>query len=89
MDISVTNAFRNLPTGLEGLSSVHDVKPEMTKSALTVSERPSVASDAVEASDAVPDECLRRDDDLGTLFSRAFGLQAPPMPDFAKMGGGA
>ena len=40
--------------------------------------------DATEATEAVPETELRRDDALGKLFSAAFTLPAPPMPAFPE-----
>lgn len=47
--------------------------------ALTVTEA-LVSGDA--AVEAVPESALRRDDELGRLFSAAFSLPPPPMPAF-------
>lgn len=46
--------------------------------ALMVTESPSGAAGVEE----IPDSALRRDDDLGKLFSAAFTLPPPPMPAF-------
>ena len=46
---------------------------------LTITEARVEAGSSVEA---VPDEALRRDDELGRLFSAAFTLPPPPMPAF-------
>ena len=39
-------------------------------------------ADALDATEAVPESALRRDDALGRLFSAAFAFPAPPMPAF-------
>ncbi len=54
-----------------------------TAPALTISE--TRVSDA-DATEAVPDTVLVRNDALGRLFSAAFTLPAPPMPEFSNTG---
>ena len=56
-------------------------RPTVNRPALTISEALSSEADAVEA---VPADALRRDDDLGRLFSAAFNLPPPPMPSFSS-----
>ncbi len=47
---------------------------------VTVSEGVADAMDISAAS--IPESALGRDDDIGRLVGRAFGLPPPPMPDF-------
>jgi len=85
MNFPTVNAFRNVPTGLEGSPSVPDAKSERTKPAFTVTASPCSTAAADEVV-AISDESLARDDALGSLFSRAFDLPAAAMPDFSKTG---
>ena len=58
-------------------------KPRETTSGLTVTE--TRVSD-LDATEAVPDSALDRDDPLGRLVSSAFSLPPPPMPAFPDAG---
>ncbi len=62
-----------------GAADASDV--ERTKSDLTIGRQINAISTS-EPTAPVPDDALRRDDDLGNLVKAAFNLPPPAMPDF-------
>lgn len=62
----------------DAASSARESAPALTISETRVSD--------LDATEAIPDSVLVRDDDLGKLFSAAFTLPAPPMPEFSATG---
>lgn len=52
------------------------------RSVLTISNA-AASADEIAAAE-IDDAALSRDDDLGALVSAAFGLPAPPMPNFGS-----
>jgi len=87
MEISVVNPFRNMPQAAGGAALPPKVGADVSKLAVTVTNHEPSALETAGEVGVVPDEALRRDDDLGSLFSKAFDLPAAPAPAFAKLEG--
>ena len=81
MDISFNP--RSTPVANPAATPRPDAAPakDAALAALKVTEARVSGADATEA---VPESALRRDDALGRLFSAAFALPPPPMPAFPE-----
>lgn len=66
-------------SGTEAASKAVETRP--ATNGLTITNREAASGEISAAS--IPDAALARDDALGKLFSSAFTLPAPPMPEFS------
>ena len=86
MNMNISFPSHNTPVSLPVESTAPSgtaTKPQEATSGLTVTE--ARVSD-LDATEAVPDSALRRDDPLGRLVSAVFSFAAPPMPAFPDAG---
>lgn len=91
MDISLNGNFignsgavRDTPATSATPKAADAARTPRTTPNLTIGEGPAGLASAEPVAD-VPDSALTRDDELGKLFSAAFSLPAPAMPDFSRM----